>query len=348
VKWIIALKESLGKGLEMDKVYIVAEAGVNHNGSLSLAKQLVESAAKAGVDAVKFQTFVAKCGISKNAPKADYQLKLTDHSESQIEMIKRLELSAESHVELIDHCRQQGVDFLSTACDLDSVALLETLDQSAYKIASCDIVNVPVIRAVAKLGKRVFLSTGMATLGEVERAISELEIHGTNDIILLHCTTEYPCPIEEVNLLKIQTLQKAFNLPVGFSDHSEGISAAVASIALGAVIVEKHFTLDRQMEGPDHKASIDPQGMEDLVLSIREVEQALGNAKFVPSQSEQRNLQIMRRKIVAAKDIKVGDVFNLENVGFKRAEGGITPDYCDFILGKKAVTDYSTDDVIIF
>lgn len=346
MKWTTALKESLGKGLEMEKVYIVAEAGVNHNGSLSLAKQLVESAAKAGVDAVKFQSFVAESGISINAPKADYQLKLTNHSESQIEMIKRLELSAEAHVELIDHCRQHGVDFLSTACDLDSVALLERLNQSAYKIASCDIVNIPVIRAVAKQGKKVFLSTGMATLGEIERAVSELENHGTNDIILLHCTTEYPCPINEVNLRKINTLQSAFNLPVGFSDHSEGISAAVASIAMGAVMVEKHFTLDRKMEGPDHTASIDPQGLKELVQSIREVEQALGKSKFIPSPAEKRNLPIMRRKIVAVRNIKMGEVFDLKNVGFKRAEGGITPDYCDFILGNKALKNYSTDDII--
>jgi len=331
----------------MDNVYIIAEAGVNHNGSLSLAKELIGSAAEAGVDAVKFQSFVAESGIGKNAPKAEYQLKLTPQSESQIEMIKRLELSPEAHIELIEYCRKQGVEFLSTACDLDSVYLLNSLNQSAYKISSCDIVNIPVIRAVAKLGKKVFLSTGMATLGEIERAVFELESNGTSDITLLHCTTEYPCPTNEINLLKIKTLQQSFDLPVGFSDHSEGISAAIASIALGAVVVEKHFTLDRNMDGPDHKASIDPQGLRMLVQSIREVEQALGSKKIVPSPSERLNINIMRRKIVASKEIKVGEEFNLDNIGFKRSRAGITPDYCDLIFGKKALIEYSVDDEII-
>ena len=332
----------------MNKVYIIAEAGVNHNGSILFAKQLIDEAVKAGVDAVKFQSFVAESGISKNAPKADYQLKLTSKSETQIEMIKRLELSHEAHIDLINHCQKKGVDFLTTACDLDSVSFLETLNQPAYKIASCDIVNIPVIRAIARLGKKVILSTGMANLEEVERAVTELEKNGTSDITLLHCTTEYPCPIEEVNLLKIKTLQDAFNLPVGFSDHSEGISSALASVVLGATMIEKHFTLDRKMSGPDHKASIDPEGLKCLVSGIREVEKALGSSIFRPSKSELININTMRRKIVAAKDIKVGEIFTLNNVGFKRSLGGLTPDYCDFILGKKALIDYITDDEINF
>lgn len=329
------------------KVYIIAEAGVNHNGSLPLAKQLIDSAVESGADAVKFQSFVAECGISKNAPKANYQLKLTSKSESQIEMIKRLELSLNDHKELIDYCDKCNIDFLSTACDLDSVNLLNSLNQTVYKIASCDIVNIPVIRAVAKLNKRVILSTGMATLGEVERAISELRNYGTKDIVLLHCTTEYPCPINEVNLLKINTLKNTFNLPVGFSDHSQGISAAIASIALGACVVEKHFTLDKKMEGPDHKASINPDEFKQMVNSIREAEGALGDSTFKPSPSESLNLNIMRRKIVASRDIRKGEVFSLDNVGFKRSKGGVTPDYCDFILGKNATRDYTLDDEIL-
>jgi len=329
------------------KVYIIAEAGVNHNGSLILAKKLVDSAAESGADAVKFQSFIAECGISKNAPKAKYQLKLTSKKESQIEMIRRLELSSNDHKELIDHCHSRKVDFLSTACDLESANLLGSLNQTMYKIASCDIVNIPVIRAVAKFKKKVILSTGMASLGEVERAISELKNHGTKDIVLLHCTTEYPCPINEVNLLKINTLRNAFHLPVGFSDHSHGISGAIASIALGAVVIEKHFTLDKEMEGPDHKASIDPDEFKEMVKSIREVEVALGSPVFKPSPSEELNLDVMRRKIVASDNIYKGEIFSLNNIGFKRAKGGVTPDYCDLVLGKIATQDYILDDAIL-
>ena len=331
----------------MEKVFIIAEAGVNHNGHLSMAKELIDIASKSGADAVKFQSFFAEEGISINAPKADYQLKLTPKDESQIEMIKRLELSYENHVELINYCKQKEIQFISTVCDLKSVDLLKQFDLPVYKIASCDLVHTPLIRCVAKLKKKVILSTGMSVLDEVSNAVLELRENGTKDIVLLHCTTEYPCPLQEINLHKITTLKNVFDLPVGFSDHSEGIIASIAAVALGAGVIEKHFTLDKNLEGPDHKASLEPREFFSLVKSIREVEQALGNYEFIPTESELRNKNIMRRKIVAAKPIKKGEVFSLDNLAFKRAEGGLTPDNYDSIAGKISRQGYSDDEVII-
>lgn len=330
----------------MGKTFIIAEAGVNHNGSVSLAKELVDIAIEAGADAVKFQTFLAEKGISVRAPKANYQLKLTPEDESQFDMIKRLELSYDAHVEIINYCNAKGIKFLSTACDLESVDLLEKFDLPIYKIASCDLINTPLIRYIARLRKKVILSTGMSTLAEVDIAVRELANNGAGEITLLHCTVEYPCPIEEVNLRKMITLEKSFGLPVGFSDHSQGLTASIAAVALGASVIEKHFTINKGMEGPDHKTSLEPQELSLLVKSIRETEKALGDYKFVPTKSELQNLNIMRRKIVAAKKIKKGSVFTSENLSFKRAEGGITPDYYDFIVGKTATKDYAQDDNI--
>lgn len=330
----------------MEKTFIIAEAGVNHNGSISLAKELIDIASDAGADAVKFQTFIAEKGISVNARKADYQLRLTPKDETQIEMIKRLELSYDAHAALINYCKDKGIKFLSTACDLESVDLLEKFNMSVYKIASCDIVNIPLIRHIAKLKKSVILSTGMSTLANVDTAVRELEENGTNDITIMHCTTEYPCPIKEINLRKIITLKNAFGLPVGFSDHSTGITASIAAIALGAEVIEKHFTINKNLEGPDHKASLEPKELSLLVKSIREVEQALGSHKFVPTKSELGNLNIMRRKIVAANKINKGELLTPENLAFKRAEGGITPDYYDIVVGTRAVKEFDSDSVI--
>lgn len=332
----------------MEKVFIIAEAGVNHNGSLSMAKKLIDFAANSGADAVKFQTFIAEEGISVNAPKADYQLKLTPKGESQIEMIRRLELSCQDHVELVHYCKNKKIQFLSTACDLKSVDLLERFDLPAHKISSCDLVNTPLIRQVAKLGKKVFLSTGMSNIDEVANAVRELKENGTKDIVLLHCTTEYPCPTEEINLRKMITLRNTFQLPVGFSDHSQGFIISVAAAALGAVTIEKHFTLDKSLEGPDHKASLDPQEFNFFVKAIRQVEKSLGSYEFISTKSELRNINIMRRKIVAAKPIKKGEIFSLDNLAFKRAEGGVTPDNYDSIAGKASLRNYNPDEVIIF
>jgi len=330
-----------------EKTFIIAEAGVNHNGSVSLAKKLIEVASHAGADAIKFQTFVAEEGISIHAPKADYQTKLTPENETQIEMIKRLELSYDAHVELIAHCRTHGIEFLTTVCDIKSVYLLDEFDLPLYKIASCDIVNIPLLRQIARRKKKVILSTGMSTLAEVDQAVRELEKNGVADIVLLHCTTEYPCPSEEVNLYKMVTLKNTFGLPVGFSDHSEGITASLAAVALGAEVLEKHITTDRSLEGPDHKASIAPDTLSSMVEAVREVEKNLGSYNFSPTASEMRNLEVMRRKIVAAREIKKGENFSLDNIAFKRAEGGITPNYCDLIIGKAASKNYQQDDIIV-
>jgi len=335
------------KDSPMKKVFIIAEAGVNHNGSLALAKRLIDAAKKAGADAVKFQSFIAEEGISINAPKADYQLKTTTRNESQIEMLKKLELSYSDHLKLLAYCKKKKIGFLSTACDLKSVDMLKRLKVKAIKIASCDLVNIPLLRCVAKLGKKVFLSTGMSTLGEVSNAVEELRKNGSPDITLLHCVTEYPCPPEEINLRKMLTLKKNFNLPVGFSDHSQGVSTSLAAVALGAEVIERHFTLDRNLKGPDHKASLEPDSLFSLVKSIREIESALGSPEFVPAKSELKNINIMRRKIVAARAIKKGEVLSAGNLAFKRAQGGLIPDNYDLVVGRTATKNYNPDDVII-
>jgi N,N'-diacetyllegionaminate synthase len=331
----------------MQNTFIIAEAGVNHNGQLALAKQLVDLAKEAGCDAVKFQSFLAEAGICRNAPKADYQLKLTARSQSQLAMIKSLELSYEDHEALIDHCQNRGIEFLTTVCDLLTWEWLRRFNLPAYKIASCDLVNVPLLRAVANSRSKVYLSTGMATLPEVQRAVAEIKQNNVREIILLHCTTEYPCPLAEVHLNKMLMLKEIFALPVGFSDHSEGISASLAAVALGAQVVERHITLDKDLPGPDHKASLNPAELKNLVRSIREVECALGDSSFTPTPSEIRNRPIMRRKIVAGQLIKQGDILSMDNLSFKRAAGGVTPDRIDDILGQAANKDYQPDEVIL-
>lgn len=334
----------------MAKTIIIAEAGVNHNGSIKLAKQLVDVASVAGVDYVKFQTFKAEKLVSKEAKKADYQVENTKNSkESQFEMLKKLELSEEDHNILIAYCAEKGISFFSTAFDLDSLKYLADIGLSLVKIPSGEITNLPYLRKAAKLFKKVIISTGMATLSEIGDAIDVFTSHGIKlkDITILHCTTEYPTPMEEVNLRAMQTIGSKFDVAIGYSDHTEGIEIPIAAVALGACIIEKHFTLDKMMEGPDHSASLEPGELIAMVKAIRNIEKSIsGDGIKQPTPSEQKNMEIARKSIVASQNIKKGSIFNEENLTTKRPGTGISPMKWDNVLGKVAKTDYNTDDLI--
>lgn len=332
----------------MNKVFIIAEAGVNHNGSLELAKRLVDVAADAGADSVKFQTFKADKLVSKSAQKAAYQKQTTSKNESQYEMIKKLELDEAAHRELIRYCDEKKIMFLSTPFDHGSIDMLNDFGMPIFKIPSGEITNLPYLRHIGGLGKEVILSTGMADLGEIEDALGVLIQAGTpkERITVLHATTEYPCPIDEVNLRAMSTIFNAFGVKVGYSDHTQGIEVPVAAVALGACVVEKHFTLDRTMEGPDHKASLEPDELKEMVRSIRLVSQAMGDGMKRPSRSEQKNIAIARKSIVAAKDIKIGDRFSEDNITIKRTGNGINPMRWDEVLGQVAQKSYAEDDPI--
>jgi len=332
----------------VSRVLIIAEAGVNHNGSLDLAKQLVNVARECGADIVKFQTFTAELLVSKSAEKAEYQKKTTGTDESQYQMIKRLELDRAAHLALIDHCRSEGIEFLSTAFDLESVAFLAKLGLRRWKIPSGEITNLPYLRAIGARRGEVILSTGMADLGEVEAALAALEAAGTSrsNITLLHCTTEYPAPFAEVNLRAMDTLGNAFGTRVGYSDHTEGIVVPLAAVALGASVIEKHFTLDCNMEGPDHKASLEPRELAVLVKGIRDIEAALGDGIKRPMESELKNRPIARKSIVAARAIKAGDLYTIDNLTTKRPGNGVSPMDWDRIVGRKAGRDYHVDEAI--
>ena len=330
----------------MKKVLIIAEAGVNHNGDLNLAKKLIEQAAKAGADIVKFQTFKAEDCVSIKAKKAKYQLENTAKDESQLEMIKKLELSREAHFELMKHCKKHNIAFLSTPFDLESVEFLRGLDLPYFKIPSGEITNFPYLKAVAKCKKKVLLSTGMANLAEIEAALEILRKNGTRDITLLHCTTEYPAPFEEVNLNAIKTLKEAFKLKVGYSDHTRGIVAALGAVALGAVVIEKHFTLDKTMEGPDHKASLEPSELKELCEGIRTLEKALGNGIKKASKSEAKNIIIARKSLVAKREIQKGEKFSEQNLTTKRPGSGISAMRYEEYLGKRALKTYKKDELI--
>lgn len=325
---------------------IIAEAGVNHNGDLNLAKKLIEQAAKAGADIVKFQTFKAEDCVSIKAKKAKYQLENTAKDESQLEMIKKLELSREAHFELMKHCKKHNIAFLSTPFDLESVAFLQSLNLSYFKIPSGEITNLPYLKAVARCKKKVLLSTGMANLAEIEAALEILRKNGTRDITLLHCTTEYPAPFEEVNLNAIKTLKEAFKLKVGYSDHTKGIVAALGAVALGAVVIEKHFTLDKTMEGPDHKASLEPSELKELCEGIRTLEKALGNGIKKASKSEAKNIIIARKSLVAKREIQKGEKFSEQNLTTKRPGSGISAMRYEEYLGKRALKTYKKDELI--
>jgi N,N'-diacetyllegionaminate synthase len=327
---------------------IIAEAGVNHNGDIALAKQLIDRAASAGADLVKFQTFKADRLVTRTARKADYQIQTTPGQESQYDMLRRLELSPDVHKELISHCATRNIGFFSTGFDVESIDLLVSLGQDRFKIPSGEITNLPYLRHIGRLGKGVILSTGMATLGEVEGAINALEHAGTSraDITVLHCTTEYPTPMAEVNLRAMQSLHAAFGVAVGYSDHTPGIEVAIAAVAMGASVVEKHFTLDRQLPGPDHKASLEPDELEAMVKAIRNIEVAMGDGVKRLTPSEARNRPVARKSLVASRPIKSGELFNHENIAAKRPGTGISPMRWDEIVGRSSPRDFSADELI--
>ena len=331
-----------------NKTLIIAEAGVNHNGDLARAKQLIDAAAKAGADLVKFQTFSANRLVTRTATKAEYQTQTTDKKESQHEMLRRLELSSEMHRELIAHCAARNIGFFSTAFDIESIDLLVSLGQDHFKIPSGEITNLPYLRHIGHLGQAVILSTGMATLGEIESAIDVLEQAGTprTNITVLHCTTEYPTPMTEVNLRAMQSIQSAFGVDVGYSDHTPGIEVATAAVAMGACIIEKHFTMDCNLPGPDHKASLEPEGLTAMVAAIRNIEIALGDGVKRLTESETRNMPVMRKSLLASKAIKAGEVFSADNITAKRPGTGISPMRWDEIIGRTASRDFAEDELI--
>jgi N,N'-diacetyllegionaminate synthase len=329
------------------KVIIIAEAGVNHNGDINIAKLLVDVAANAGADYVKFQTFKAEKLVQKNAQKADYQVTNTGNNDSQFEMLKKLELTHENHHILIDYCKQKNIKFLSTAFDFESIDFLEgKID--FYKIPSGEITNLPYLQKVAKLNLSIVLSTGMATMEEVKEAVTVLVDNGVNknDITVLHCNTEYPTPMNDVNLLAMQSIQKELDIAVGYSDHTLGIEVPIAAVALGASVIEKHFTIDRNLEGPDHKASLEPNELTAMVTAIRNIEQAMGSGIKTPSTSEQKNIAIARKSIVANAHIKKDELFTVDNITVKRPGTGISPMQWSNIIGKKATKNFEPDDLI--
>ena len=330
------------------KTFAIAEAGVNHNGSIEIAKKLVDVAAEVGADAVKFQTFKAEKVISRYAQKAEYQMQATDASESQLDMVRKLELDEAAHEELFAYCRSKDILFISTPFDLDSIDLLNKLGLKIFKIPSGEITNLPYLRKIGGLKKEIILSTGMADIGEIEDALDVLTEAGTNleNITVLHCNTEYPTPMQDVNLKAMQTIAWAFNVRVGYSDHTLGIEVPVAVVAMGATVIEKHFTLDKNMQGPDHRASLEPGELEAMVHAIRNIEKALGKGIKKPSPSELKNKPIARKSIVAARDIKKGEIFNDENITVKRPGSGISPMRWDEMIGKKVSKDYKQDDLI--
>jgi len=331
-----------------NRVLIIAEAGVNHNGDIELAKQMIDAAADAGADLVKFQTFNADRQVTRTAKKADYQTQTMDGNESQHEMLRRLELTEVMHQELISHCALRSIGFLSTGFDIESVDLLVSLGQDQFKIPSGEITNLPYLRHIGRLGKAVILSTGMATLGEIEEAIDALEHAGTlrSSLTLLQCTTEYPTPMNEVNLRAMQSIHAAFGLAVGYSDHTSGIEVAIAAVAMGATVIEKHFTLDRKLPGPDHKASLEPEELKAMVVAIRNIEIALGDGIKRLTPSESRNKTIARKSLVATRPIKAGEIFSPTNTTAKRPGTGISPMRWDEIMGCSASRDFAQDELI--
>ena len=331
------------------KTLIIAEAGVNHNGDMALAKRLIAVAAQAGADLVKFQTFIAADMISPSAPKAEYQKGTTNPQESQQEMVRRLELTKDNHLELIDECKKCGIGFFSTAFDRASIDLLKELDHSGIvKVPSGEINNLPYLRYLTNQGKQVLLSTGMADLGEIEAAINVIEQAGTprDSITVLHCTTQYPTPMEDVNLLAMVNMRQAFGVKVGYSDHTLGIEVPIAAVALGASVIEKHFTLDRSLAGPDHQASLEPNELREMVKGIRNIECALGNGIKRPSANELKNKAIARKSIVAARSIKAGEPFSEDNLLAKRPGTGLSPMCWDKVIGCQAKRDFSADELI--
>ena len=333
----------------MKRTLIIAEAGVNHNGDIAKAKALIDKGAEAGVDYVKFQTFKAEKLVTKQAQRASYQDKNTQNNDSQYEMLKKLELSQVLHQELMDYCNQKGVKFLSTGFDSESLVFLAQLGVTIAKIPSGEITNLPYLRQVASLFPEVILSTGMATINEIKDAVKVLIDNGVSKdkITILHCNTEYPTPMEDVNLKAMLHIQRELGLPIGYSDHTLGIEVPIAAVALGATVIEKHFTLDKTLPGPDHKASLEPNELKAMVSAIRNIEKAIGGSGLKEvSKSEEKNKPIARKSIVASTDIKKGDTFTPENLTVKRPGTGISPMQWDEVIGKEAKRDFQEDELI--
>ncbi len=334
------------RGEEALKVFVIAEAGINHNGSLKLAKELVDAAKYAGADCIKFQTFIAKNLVTKNALKAEYQRQQTLAEESQYDMLKKFELSFDEFVELSRYCLDKNIEFLSTAFDFDSIEFAKSLGMKRWKIPSGEITNLPYLIKIAKLNKPIILSTGMSTMDDIEKALSVLRENGAGEITVLHCTTEYPTPFSDVNLKAMLSIKEEFGVKVGYSDHTQGIEVAIAATALGATVIEKHLTLDRKMEGPDHKSSLEPWEMKSMVESIRNIELALGDGIKQPVDSEKKNMGIARKSIVAKRYIKKDEIFTEDNLTVKRPSNGISPMQWFEVLGKRAIRDFQEDELI--
>lgn len=344
IKAKIINKKTEGCGVK--KTFIIAEAGVNHNGKIEQALQLVDKAADAGADCVKFQTFITENEMVKDAEKAEYQKKSTGDTENEFEMVKKLELSFEEFRQIKKYCERKNILFLSTPFDLESIDFLESLDIFCWKVPSGEVTNLPYLIKIAKTKRDIIMSTGMCELDEVRQAVRILEENGSGKITLLHCNTEYPTPYEDVNLLAMDTLKREFQLDVGYSDHTLGIEVPIAAAAKGATVIEKHFTLDRNMEGPDHKASLEPDELKQMIISIRNIEKVLGNGEKIPSNSEKKNISVARKSIVAKKPIKKGEMFTEENLAVKRPGSGINPMRWNEVVGLYAGKDYMEDEQI--
>lgn len=329
-------------------VFVIAEAGVNHNGSIDLAKKLVDVACEAGVDAVKFQTFKAENIVTRNAQKAVYQKNITDKEESQFSMLKRIELDESEHKELVSYCNNKSIIFMSSPFDQESIELLSTIGLQIFKIPSGEITNLPYLRFIGKLNRKIIISTGMSDLNEIRDALDILTESGTkkDNITVLHANTEYPTPMEDVNLKAMVKIGNTFDIKYGYSDHTLGIEVVIAAVAMGASCIEKHFTLDKRMEGPDHKASLEPDELKEMVKVIRNTEVALGNSIKKPSNSELQNIEIVRKSIVASTNIAKGDKFTEKNITTKRPGKGISPMRWDEVIGTDAAKDYTKDELI--
>lgn len=328
------------------KSFIIAEAGVNHNGSIQNAKKLIDIAAECGCDAVKFQTFKTENLVIRHAKKAEYQIKNTNPNESQYDMLKKLELSKQAHVELIEYCLNKNILFLSTPFDIESADLLEELGITMFKIPSGEITNKPFLQYIAKKQKPIILSTGMSSLEEVKEALEWIYETGNRKITLLHCTSEYPTREQDVNLNAMITMKNVFNIDVGYSDHTIGIEVPIAAVALGATIIEKHFTLDKSMEGPDHKASLEPNDLREMVFLIRNVEKAMGKGVKMPTDFEKITRNVARKSIVSVTNIKKGEVIKRDMIDIKRPGNGIQPKYLTQVIGKRVNRDINEDEVI--
>lgn len=330
----------------MEHVCIIAEAGVNHNGDFDLAREMVDVAKEAGVDYVKFQTFIPEKLVSKSAEKAQYQKDATGNTETQLQMLQKLTLSEANFIKLKEYCDQIGIGFISTPFDLESIDFLHAFHMDFWKIPSGEVTNLPYLEKIAKTGMRVVMSTGMCNAEEIREAIEVLEKNGVKEIELLHCNTQYPTPYEHVNLKAMQTISDMTGKKVGYSDHTQGIEVSIAAVAMGATIIEKHFTLDKNMEGPDHKASLDPTELKEMVSSIRNIELTIGTGKKEPTQSEIFNRKVARKSIVAKKKIQCGEIFTEENLTTKRPGNGISPMKWYEVLGQKAKKNFEEDELV--